>query len=468
MTISVKYDATAAKKVWGDYDPATLIEDMLAARTELLEDVDLFNSGDPVPADKQPLDAGFIEWPQKLLFEYQADQENSLVGRIIDAAEMLQEEVDRVILLGIGGSYMGARACFEAMCHPHHNEMPADFRDGVPRISFQGHNVDNDATAGLLELLEVLGDNPAVFDDRWAIVPISKSGGTLETAVAFRLYREALEEFYGKDTDEVTEFVIPVTGEKGKLRDLSEVDEYPVTFPIPDGIGGRFSVFTAVGLLPAAIMGLDIVKMLEGAAAMTRKFKSGQPGHNPVFDYTVVCKAFEDDYDMPIRLLSTWGLRLEAFGFWHDQLLSESLGKDEKGATPLTVVNTRDLHSRGQQHQEGQRDKLITNLIIGGSQTDDVTIPESDRDQDHLNRFAGKSLNEVMSAAIQGTNQAYAGENRPTADLTVPELNETTLGELFQFFMLSTVLEGRYMDVNPYGQPGVEAYKQNMNRILES
>ncbi|MDG2388061.1 MAG: glucose-6-phosphate isomerase [Planctomycetaceae bacterium] len=468
MTISVKYDATAAKKVWGDYDPATLIEDMLAARTELLEDVDLFNSGDPVPADKQPLDAGFIEWPQKLLFEYQADQENSLVGRIIDAAEMLQEEVDRVILLGIGGSYMGARACFEAMCHPHHNEMPADFRDGVPRISFQGHNVDNDATAGLLELLEVLGDNPAVFDDRWALVPISKSGGTLETAVAFRLYREALEEFYGKDTDEVTEFVIPVTGEKGKLRDLSEVDEYPVTFPIPDGIGGRFSVFTAVGLLPAAIMGLDIVKMLEGAAAMTRKFKSGQPGHNPVFDYTVVCKAFEDDYDMPIRLLSTWGLRLEAFGFWHDQLLSESLGKDEKGATPLTVVNTRDLHSRGQQHQEGQRDKLITNLIIGGSQTDDVTIPESDRDQDHLNRFAGKSLNEVMSAAIQGTNQAYAGENRPTADLTVPELNETTLGELFQFFMLSTVLEGRYMDVNPYGQPGVEAYKQNMNRILES
>ena len=468
MTISVKYDATAAKKVWGDYDPATLIEDMLAARTELFEDVDLFNSGDPVPTDKQPLDAGFIEWPQKLLFEYQADQENSLVGRIIDAAEMLQEEVDRVVLLGIGGSYMGARACFEAMCHPHHNEMPADYRDGVPRISFQGHNVDNDATAGLLELLEVLGDNPAVFDDRWALVPISKSGGTLETAVAFRLFREALEEFYGADSDEATEFVMPMTGEKGKLRDLSDKDDYTVTFPIPDGIGGRFSVLTAVGLLPAAIMGLDIVKMLEGAAAMTRKFKSGQPGDNPVFDYTVVCKAFEDDYDMPIRLLSTWGLRLEAFGFWHDQLLSESLGKQEKGATPLTVVNTRDLHSRGQQHQEGQRDKLITNLIINGSQTDDVTIPEADRDQDNLNRFAGKSLNEVMSAAIQGTNQAYAEENRPTADLTVPELNETTLGELFQFFMLSTALEGRYMDVNPYGQPGVEAYKQNMNRILES
>jgi len=468
MSISVKYDASAAQNVWGDYDPSAVIEKMLAARTELFADVDLFNSGEDVPAEKQPLDAGFIEWPQKLLFEYRADQENSLVGRIVEAAEMLQEEVDRVVFLGIGGSYMGARACFEALCHPHHNEMPADYRDGVPRISFQGHNVDNDATAGLLELLEVLGDDPAVFDDRWALVPISKSGGTLETAVAFRLFCEALEEFYGGDSDEATEFVIPVTGEQGKLRDLADEAEYPITFPIPDGIGGRFSVLTAVGLLPAAIMGLDIVKMLEGAAEMTRKFKTGQPGDNPVFDYTVVCKAFEDDHDMPIRLLSTWGLRMEAFGFWHDQLLSESLGKDEQGATPLTVVNTRDLHSRGQQHQEGQRDKLITNLIIERPQTDDVTIPESDRNQDNLNRFAGKTLSDVMSAAIQGTNQAYAEEDRPTADLTVPELDEGALGELFQFFMLSTVLEGRYMGVNPYGQPGVEAYKTNMNEILES
>ena len=195
MALSVKYNPSAAIKIWGDYDSSQMTEQFLAARRELFEDVELFNSGAEIPAAKQPLDAGFIEWPQKLLDEYRASPGISLVGRIIESAEMLQEEVDRVVFLGIGGSYMGARACFEALCHPHHNEMPADFRDGVPRISFQGHNVDNDATAGLLEMLEVLGDDPTDFGDRWALVPISKSGGTLETAVAFRLFRDALEEF---------------------------------------------------------------------------------------------------------------------------------------------------------------------------------------------------------------------------------------------------------------------------------
>jgi len=467
MALSVRYDNSAARQLWGNFDPSLLTGKLLAARKEVFADVELFNSGAEVPGDKQPLDAGFIEWPQRLLDDYREDAENSLVGSIIDAAEVLQEEVDRVVFLGIGGSYMGARACFEALCHPYHNEMSPDYRDGVPRISFQGHNLDNDATAGLLELLEVMGDDPSHFGDRWALVPISKSGGTLETAVAFRLFRDALEEFYGRDSDEAREFVIPVTGETGKLRDLADEAEYPVTFPIPDGIGGRFSVLTAVGLLPAAVMGLDIVKMLEGAAAMTRHFKTAQPGDNPVLDYTLNCKVFEEHFGMPVRILSTWGDNMEAFGFWHDQLLSESLGKNEQGATPLTVVNTRDLHSRGQQHQEGRRDKLITNLIVENPETDDVLLPESDRDQDRLNRFAGKTMSEVLAAAIQGTNQAYAGEGRPTADLIVSDLDETALGELFQFFMLSVALEGRYMGITPYGQPGGEAYKQNMNRILE-
>jgi glucose-6-phosphate isomerase len=468
MARSVRYDNSAAKQLWGNFDPSSLTEQLLAARKEVFADIELFNSGGEIPDDKQPLDAGFIEWPQKLLDEYRDEAETSLVGRIIDAAEMLQEEVDRVVFLGIGGSYMGARACFEALCHPYHNEMSPDYRDGVPRISFQGHNVDNDATGGLLELLEVMGDDPTHLGDRWALVPISKSGGTLETAVAFRLFRDALEDFYGRDSDEAREFVIPVTGETGKLRDLAEDADYPVSFPIPDGIGGRFSVLTAVGLFPAAVMGLDIVAMLEGAAEMTRKFKTSQPGDNPVLDYTLTCKVFEEQFGMPIRVLSTWGDGLEAFGFWHDQLLSESLGKKEQGATPLTVVNTRDLHSRGQQHQEGRRDKLITNLIVEAPETDDVTLPESDRDQDNLNRFAGKTMTQILSAAIEGTNQAYADEGRPTADLIVSELNESSLGELFQLFMLSVVLEGRSMGINPYGQPGVEAYKQNMNRILES
>lgn len=467
MTDTIRYDNTAAARLWGDYDPSQLTAKLLSARSDVFADVELFNSGGDIPAEKTPLDAGFIEWPRLLLDEHRDDPEDSLVGNIQGAAEALQEEVDRVVFLGIGGSYMGARAIFEALCHAFHNELPADFRDGVPRINFQGHNLDNDATAGLLELLDVSCDDPEEYLDRWALVPISKSGGTLETALAFRLFRDALEQFYGEGTDDSKRYVIPITGDAGKLCDLAEAAGYPTTFPIPDGIGGRFSVLTAVGLLPAAVMGLDIVEMLEGADEMTRRFRTAQPGDNPVLDYTLTCRIFEEQLGMPIRVLSTWGERLEAFGFWYDQLLSESLGKQEQGATPLTVVNTRDLHSRGQQHQQGRRDKLITNLIVESAEEEDVVLAESPRNEDNLNRLAGKSMNDILSAAIRGTNQAYADDRRPTADLIVSELNEHTLGQLFQMFMLATVLEGRYMGVNPYGQPGVEAYKNNMGRILE-
>ncbi|MFZ5829650.1 MAG: glucose-6-phosphate isomerase, partial [Planctomycetota bacterium] len=167
-----------------------------------------------------------------------------------------------------------------------------------------------------------------------------------------------------------------------------------------------------------------------------------------------------------IRVLSTWGKRLEAFGLWYDQLLSESLGKKGLGATPITVVNTRDLHSRGQQHQEGRRDKLITNLYVEKVDRKPLAIEKSQFDQDKLNQLAGKKLPEILAAAYRGTNQAYADDCRHTAEIRVPVLNERSLGELFQMMMLATVVEGRLVGINPYGQPGVEAYKQNMNAIL--
>jgi glucose-6-phosphate isomerase len=169
-----------------------------------------------------------------------------------------------------------------------------------------------------------------------------------------------------------------------------------------------------------------------------------------------------------IRLLSTWGKRLEAVGLWYDQLLSESLGKQERGAMPLTVVNTRDLHSRGQQHQEGKRDKLITNVIVDQPSGAPTKIGVSDLNQDGLNELAEKTLTDVLAAATAGTNQAYREENRPTADLHLPRLDEYSLGQFFQMMMLATVVEGRLLGINPYGQPGVEAYKKNMNAILRA
>ncbi|MEX2286974.1 MAG: glucose-6-phosphate isomerase [Planctomycetaceae bacterium] len=466
MSPPLRYVAKAAHALLDAKKLHAIEPRLLAARDEMFADVRLLESRAPIPAAKEPLDAGFIDLPAQLLAEHKADPAGSLIGRIETAASMLRNEIDRLVLLGIGGSYMGARALFEALCPRYHNELDREARGGVPRIYFEGNNLDNDAAAALLELLNSGESNRANPLERWGIVVISKSGGTLETAVAFRLFRKALEDFYGADSDESRRLVIPVTGEQGKLRSLAQVKGYENVFPIPDNVGGRFSVFTAVGLLPAAALGLDVRQLLQGAADMTERFRNEPPGSNPVLDYTATGHLFEVEQGTHIRILSTWGSRLEALGLWYDQLLAESLGKQERGATPITVVNTRDLHSRGQQHQEGARDKLITNVIVESPSSPSLGIPESALDQDGFNRLAGKSMPELMAAAIAGTNRAYADAGRPTADIVLPTLSEHTVGQLLQMLMLATVFEGRLIGINPYGQPGVEAYKKNMTDIL--
>ena len=434
---------------------------LLAARNEVLDDLTLWKSGEAVPEEKQPLDAGFIDLPERLLQEYRARGGDGQLGRILATAKRLAERVDKVAVLGIGGSYMGARALFEACCHPYHNELDRESRKGRPRIYFGGNNVDNDTTAGLLD---ILGRD----DGQFGIVVISKSGGTLETAVAFRLFLDKLSQAFGGDINKLYELVVPVTGDKSRLRALTTALGCHETFPIPDGVGGRFSIFTAVGLLPAAILGLDIVKLLEGAAVANQQFCNTDPGHNTVLDYVGVCHLLEVKRDIRTRVLSTWGSRMEAMGLWYDQLLAESLGKDGQGALPLTVVNTRDLHSRGQQHQEGRRDKLITNLIVEKPNRDPIGIQSSTLNQDQLNDLVGKTLVDVMTAAVNGTNRAYADDHRPTADIRLPKLDEASIGQVFQTLMLATAVEGRLIGINPYGQPGVEAYKRHMTHLLRS
>lgn len=437
---------------------------LLAARDEVLADVELWRGGGDVPADKQPLDAGFFDLPERLLDEYRQQRDRSELGRIIATGRRLAENADRLVVLGIGGSYMGARALFEACCHPYHNELSRADRGGRPRLYFEGNNVDNDAAQGLLDILPQRCGTP---EESWAIAVISKSGGTLETAAAFRIYLRALQSACDGDARRVAELIVPVTGTSGRLFDLATALGCPEMYHIPEGVGGRFSIFTAVGLLPAAALGLDVVQLLEGAAAMNERFRNASPGgDNPVLDYVAVCHAMEAERGATIRVLSTWGKGLEAAGMWYDQLLSESLGKQEQGATPLTVVNTRDLHSRGQQHQEGRRDKLITNVMVDAVRCDPLPIGQSALDQDQLNSLADKTLPEVMRAAIAGTNQAYAEDRRPTTDLHLPRLDEASLGQFFQMMMLATVVEGRLIGINPYGQPGVEAYKKHMNSYL--
>ncbi|GIW95247.1 MAG: glucose-6-phosphate isomerase [Pirellulaceae bacterium] len=439
-----------------------LHEKMLAVRDEVaVTDMELLRSGD-VPPEKQPLDAAFLDMPERLLAEYQQRREQSELGRVLKIARRLQETVDRVVLLGIGGSYMGARALMEACCQPYFNELSRGQRGGKPRLYFEGNNVDNDAMRGLLELLGA-GRPARSLDDRWAIIVVSKSGTTLETAVAFRIFLQALETSVG--SERLADLVVPITGPGSKLAQMCQALGCQDILPVPEGVGGRFSVLSAVGLLPAAVLGINVVALLEGAAAMTEHFRTAPPGANAVLDYVNICHCAEEQ-GRTIRVLCVWSKALEAVGLWYDQLLSESLGKQEKGATPITAVNTRDLHSRAQQHQEGRRDKLFTNLIVHEWRTDPLLVGRRPADEDGLNDLAERSLPQIMEAAVWGTNEALQQAGRPTVDIHLPAINEFYLGQLLQMLMLATVVEGRLIGVNPYGQPGVEAYKKAMYRRL--
>lgn len=449
-------------------DVAELAPQLEQLRDEVCDiDVKMLSGEIATPDSKQPLDAGFYLLPEQLLAAYEADRQGSELARILAVTKKLMSEVDRVVVLGIGGSYMGAKALMDACCQPYFNELSRGDRGSRPRIYFEGNNVDNDGSQGLMHLLGVhRGAVSTGVDDSWGLVVISKSGGTLETASAFRQYLAALEANCGGDAEKVRSRVIPVTGDSGKLHGLATGLGCSEIFPVPDGVGGRFSILSAVGLVPAALMGINVMKLLEGARAMNEHFRTAKAADNIVLQYTAINHLMEVKRGATARLLSVWSKALESAGLWYDQLLAESLGKHLKGAMPLTTVNTRDLHSRHQQHQEGRRDKMVNNVIVENYRFDPLPIGKRESDVDQLNDIADKTLIDVMSAAIEGTNQALKDDGRPSTNLYLPRVDEYCMGQYFQMLMLATVVEGRLLKLNPYGQPGVEAYKQNMNRIL--
>jgi glucose-6-phosphate isomerase len=422
------------------------------------------------PAKDLPLQAGFIDLPQKTLDNYRRKGESSELGKVLRLATRLKDNTDRVVILGIGGSYLGAKALFDGLCHTYHNEMPAKLRMGKPRIYFEGNNVDNDAFTELFELLENSCVEPELAEERWGIIVVSKSGGTIETAAAYRALRAEMAKFYGPKSPWLQQLILPVTGPKGKLRDLAKAEGIAEDdiLTIPDDVGGRYSVFSPVGLLPAAVMGLDVRALLLGAAAMTKRFLEEPFDRNPVLQFAAVNHLMTEEVGKKIRVMAVWNKKLESVGLWYDQLLSESLGKVNRGATPITSVYTRDLHSRGQQHQDGTRDKLINNLIVRQPKHPPILVGMADRNEDDLNQFSRKGYPDILDAAFKGTNQAYADVARPSADLILPGITEHTIGQLLQMLMLATVVEGRLANINPYGQPGVEAYKKNMMMLLKA
>ncbi|MFY4774424.1 glucose-6-phosphate isomerase [Metabacillus sp. RGM 3146] len=376
------------------------------------------------------------------------DYDKKEFDRIKKAAERIRSNSDALVVIGIGGSYLGARAAIEALSHSFHNQM-----DGNTQIYFAGQNISSTYITHLFELLE--GKDISVN-------VISKSGTTTEPAVAFRIFRDYMEKKYGKE--EAKKRIFATTDkEKGALKKLADEEGYE-TFIIPDDVGGRYSVLTAVGLLPIAAAGLDIDKMMEGARAAQEKYNNPDLATNESYQYAAVRNALYAK-GKTIELLVNYEPALHYVSEWWKQLFGESEGKDQKGLFPGSVDFSTDLHSMGQYVQEGRRD-LIETVVQVKKPKVELTIQEDPANTDGLNFIAGKTMDEVNKNAFQGTVLAHVDGGVPNMVVELDELNEYTYGEMVYFFEKACGISGLILGVNPFDQPGVEAYKKNMFALL--
>ena len=389
---------------------------------------------------------GFLDLPLKGREE---------LDKIKAVGNKLANSTDRFVSLGIGGSYLGVKALFDALKSPYHNELSREKRNNKPKVYFEGNNLDSDSMSHLFDLLpKSSADN---IEDKFCVVVISKSGTTVETALSFRLFQERAKEVYG---DKANEYLVAITDEsKGKLKSIADTEKYE-SFVIPDNVGGRYSILTPVGLLPAVIMGIDIDQLLAGANYMKSLCESDDWENNPACMYAVL-QYLSYKQGRNLSAMAAWSKGLESVGFWYDQLCAESLGKDGQGRVPFTIVNNRDLHSRGQELQDGEHNTVVTNLFVEKA-NQQITFQKNDEDRDSLNYLAGKTVKSMQFGALEGTNYAYAKDNRPTMNILFPQLNEFTLGQFFYMMEVSTVIEGYLNQINPLDQPGVEAYKKFM------
>jgi glucose-6-phosphate isomerase len=376
------------------------------------------------------------------------DYDKEEFARIKKAAARIRNSSNALIVIGIGGSYLGARAAIEALTHSFYNQMK-----GNTQIYFAGQNISSTYISHLLEMLE---------GKDISINVISKSGTTTEPAIAFRIFRDYLEKKYGKEEAKERIF-ITTDKEKGALKQLAEEEGYE-TFVIPDDVGGRYSVLTAVGLLPIATAGINIDRMMEGAAAAADKYNNDDLATNQSYQYAAIRNALYRK-GKSIELLVNYEPALHYVSEWWKQLFGESEGKDHKGLFPASVDFSTDLHSMGQYVQEGRRD-LIESVIQVAKPKVELTIQEDAANLDGLNFLAGKTMDEVNKNAFQGTVLAHVDGGVPNMVVELDELNEYTFGEMVYFFEKACGISGLLMGVNPFNQPGVEAYKKNMFALL--
>ena len=371
--------------------------------------------------------------------------------RIKTAAKKIKKNSDIFIVIGIGGSYLGARAVIESLTSSFNNF--SNKKKKTPKIVFAGNNISSTYINDLIDL---------VHDMDISINVISKSGTTTEPAIAFRIFRELLEEKYGMQ--EAKERIFVTTDKKkGALKKLADEHGYE-TFVIPDNIGGRYSVLTAVGLLPIAVAGIDIDKLMEGAAFAQEKYMDKNLKYNDCYKYAVVRNILYR-INKNTEILVNYEPRLHYIAEWWKQLYGESEGKDQKGIFPVGMDFTTDLHSLGQYVQDGRRCLFETVLNIEKVPTD-MKIKADEDNADGLNFLSGKTIDFVNKKAMEGTIQAHVSGDVPNIVINMEKLDEKTIGHLLYFFEKSCAMSGYILGVNPFDQPGVEKYKNNMFKLL--
>lgn len=380
------------------------------------------------------------------------DYDKEEFARIKKAAEKIRSDSDVLVVIGIGGSYLGARAAVEMLQHSFYNALDKDKRKG-PAIFFAGNNISSTYMADLLETVE--GKDISVN-------VISKSGTTTEPAIAFRIFREMLENKYGIE-EARSRIYVTTDKEKGALKTLADNEGYE-KFVIPDNVGGRYSVLTPVGLLPIATAGINIDKLMEGAQTAQERYNDSNLKYNECYKYAVVRNILYKLYKNT-EILVNYEPKMHYFTEWWKQLYGESEGKEQKGIFPAGVDFTTDLHSMGQYIQEGRRNLFETVLNVEKSKTD-IKIETDEDNLDGLNYLVGKTLDYVNKKAMEATIAAHVDGDVPNILITMEKLNEENIGQLIYFFELACAMSGKILGVNPFNQPGVEAYKKNMFTLL--
>ncbi|MBC3888275.1 glucose-6-phosphate isomerase [Acetobacterium paludosum] len=389
----------------------------------------------------------FLGW-----VDYPVQYDEREFSRIKQAAKKIQENCDALVVIGIGGSYLGAKAVISALTSPFYNEEPRVKRN-APKIYFAGQNISGKYIENLLALLE---------DQDVCVNVVSKSGTTTESAIAFRFFKEFLERKYGKDGAKDRIF-ITTDASKGALKFMATKEGYEC-FVIPDDIGGRYSVFTAVGLLPIAAAGIDIDAFIAGEKEGYEDYQNPNFDDNPCFQYALYRNVLYNS-GKNIEILVDYDPSLEYISEWWKQLFGESDGKDGKGLFPVAVHFSTDLHSMGQMIQDGPKNHFETVLVIDEEQSE-IKVLHDDADLEGLNYLAGKKIDAINEKAFKGTLLAHVDGGVPNGIIHLKKLDAFTLGKLIYFFEKACGLDGYLLGVNPFNQPGVEAYKKNMFALL--